>query len=63
MAKCDFCQTAIEIGTGKLYVKKDGKQFHFCSSKCEKNAIVLKRKSRFTKWTGEFQRIKQGGKS
>ncbi len=63
MVRCDFCLEAIEAGTGKLFVKKDGKTMRFCSSKCEKNALKLKRKPRFTKWTGEYQKVKKGGKS
>lgn len=49
--KCTFCGEEIESGTGLMYVKKDGKIFHFCSSKCEKNQIGLGRKSRKVKWT------------
>lgn len=63
MAKCDFCFRVIEAGTGKMYVKKDGEILHFCSSKCEKNLLKLKRKPRFTKWTDEYQKIKKRGKS
>lgn len=62
MAKCDFCSGVIEAGTGTLYIKKDGKAFYFCSSKCEKCFLKLRRKPRSTKWTGEYQRIKKGGK-
>jgi large subunit ribosomal protein L24e len=35
--KCSFCGTLIELGTGKMLVKKDGSIFYFCSHKCEKN--------------------------
>jgi len=45
MARCDFCKQQIPRGTGKIYVKKDGKKFDFCSSKCEKNMIQLGRKN------------------
>jgi len=48
MAKCSFCKEDIEKGTGKIYVKKDGKILNFCSSKCEKNMLKLKRKD--VKW-------------
>jgi large subunit ribosomal protein L24e len=60
--KCSFCSTEIEKGTGKIYVKKDGKMFYFCSSKCEKNLLKLKRKPRTTTWTGEFHDTKKGVK-
>jgi large subunit ribosomal protein L24e len=57
--KCTFCESEIPAGTGKMYVKKDGKVFWFCSSKCEKNMIVLGRKARNIKWTGESRAKKQ----
>jgi len=50
MAKCSFCSRDIEKGTGKIFVKKDGKPIHFCTTKCEKNALKLKRKPRDLKW-------------
>lgn len=63
MAKCDFCKISILVGTGKKYVKKDGKILDFCSHKCEKNLLKLGRKSRTTKWTGEYHKLKQGKKA
>lgn len=38
-------------GTGKMFVKNDGTIFYFCSSKCEKNMLKLKRIPRKVKWT------------
>ena len=52
MAHCNFCDKEIEKGTGKMYVKKDGKILWFCSNKCEKNMIKLGRIPRRIKWTG-----------
>jgi len=43
--KCSFCHQTIRLGTGLLYAKNDGKLFYFCSGKCQKNMINLKRKS------------------
>lgn len=51
--KCSFCDENIQVGTGKMYVKKDGTKSYFCSSKCKKNALVLKRKKRKVKWIGK----------
>jgi large subunit ribosomal protein L24e len=53
MAKCIFCGKEIEKGTGLIFVKKDGKQLKFCSTKCEKNMLKLGRKARNLKWTEE----------
>jgi len=61
--KCSFCHENIERGTGKIFVKTDGKILYFCSSKCEKNMIKLKRKPRTTRWTVEYHRIKEGKKA
>lgn len=51
MPNCSFCGTDIEKGTGKMFVFKSGKLAHFCSNKCEKNMLKLKRKPRDFKWT------------
>ncbi|MCF7871752.1 50S ribosomal protein L24e [Candidatus Woesearchaeota archaeon] len=62
MAKCEFCGKQITAGTGKLYVKKDGKTMYYCSTKCEKNQIKLGRKPRTTHWTTEYHAVKKGTK-
>ncbi|MFA5141785.1 MAG: 50S ribosomal protein L24e [Candidatus Woesearchaeota archaeon] len=51
MTKCTFCGTDINPGTGLMYVKVDGKIMYFCSRKCEKNMIKLKRKPNTTNWS------------
>ncbi|MBE0521102.1 MAG: 50S ribosomal protein L24e [Candidatus Methanoperedenaceae archaeon] len=48
--KCSFCGDGIEPGTGKLYAKKDGTIFYFCSSKCQGNQ-KLGRVARKVSWT------------
>ncbi|MCD6411879.1 MAG: 50S ribosomal protein L24e [Thermoplasmata archaeon] len=48
---CSFCGNEIEPGTGKLYIRKDGTIYHFCSSKCQKNMLKLKRIPRKVRWT------------
>ncbi len=50
MAKCSFCNSAIEAGTGKVVIEKNGSMLWFCSSKCEKNMVKLGRDSRDVKW-------------
>ena len=56
MAKCSYCGKQIEKGTGKIFVKKDGKILNFHNSKCEKNMLKLKRKARNFKWTTFFEK-------
>ncbi|MCI4438644.1 MAG: 50S ribosomal protein L24e [Thermoproteota archaeon] len=48
--KCSFCGKQIEPGTGLLFVRNDGALLWFCSSKCKKNALELKRNPRKVKW-------------
>ena len=59
MAKCTFCQKSIEPGKGTIFVKTDGKIIFFCSSKCEKNLLKLKRTARKQKWTKTYQKEKK----
>lgn len=63
MALCSFCGNTIRKGTGKMYVKTDGRILYFCSMKCEKNLLKLGRKPRTTKWTEEYQSVKKGAKA
>ncbi len=55
---CTFCGSEIEPGTGRMYVKKDGVVYNFCTSKCFKNMVVLRRVPRRTTWTRYFEREK-----
>jgi len=59
MSNCSFCGKSIEKGTGKMFVFKTGKLNYFCSSKCEKNLLVLKRKPHSVRWTKEFERVRK----
>ena len=61
--ECSFCSTEITKGTGKIFVKTDGKVLYFCSSKCEKNFLKLKRKPRTTTWTREYMKVKKEEKT
>ena len=56
---CSFCGKEIEPGTGRMYVKKDGSVLYFCSSKCYKNMMELKRVPRRVTWTAEYQKEKK----
>jgi large subunit ribosomal protein L24e len=56
MVICSFCGNEMPRGTGKMYVKKDGKIFYFCSMKCEKNMNKLGRKPLRTKWTKFYKK-------
>lgn len=49
--KCSFCGTTLSAGTGKMFVKTDGKILYFCSRTCEKHMVKFDRKPRETRWT------------
>ena len=53
---CTFCGNEIEPGTGKMFIKKDGTIFNFCSMKCQKNLLKLGRVPRRVRWTKNFKR-------
>jgi len=55
---CSFCGESIEPGTGRLFVRRDGVTYSFCSNKCFKNMMVLKRVPRDTRWTAQYRRDK-----
>jgi len=55
---CTFCGGEIEPGTGRMYIKKDGVVYNFCSSKCFKNLVELRRVPRRTTWTRHYEREK-----
>ena len=56
---CTFCGVEIEPGTGRMYVRKDGVTYNFCSSKCFKNLVELGRVPRRVTWTRYYEREKR----
>lgn len=56
MAVCTFCRKDIDQGLGTMLIKNDGTVLHFCSRKCEKNALVLRRNARKLKWTKRYEK-------
>jgi len=63
MAKCSFCGNTVAQGTGKFYVKDDGKILKFDTNKCEKMMIKFNKKPHLTKWTATYyQKTKKKSK-
>ncbi len=58
MAECSFCGEPIPRGTGVMFVRTDAKVFWFCSRKCEKNLLKLRRKPVAWRWTAEARAAK-----
>ena len=51
---CSFCDRRLKLGSGTVLVKNDGSILYFCSHKCRKNMLKLKRDSRKFKWTKKY---------
>ena len=58
--KCSFCGRDIEPGTGMMFVRNDGTVLWFCSSKCRKSALKLRRDSRKLPWTAYYGKEEKG---
>ncbi|MCZ6647696.1 MAG: 50S ribosomal protein L24e [Nitrososphaerales archaeon] len=48
---CSFCGGSVNLGEGTLLVRNDGSINWYCSSKCRKSSVFLKRDPRRFKWT------------
>ncbi|MCE4617308.1 MAG: 50S ribosomal protein L24 [Desulfurococcales archaeon] len=55
---CAFCGKRVEPGTGIMYVTRRGSIYWFCSSKCMKNYLELRRNPRKLKWTKSYTRMR-----
>ncbi len=58
--QCSFCGHEIPPGTGFMFVRNDGRVLWFCSSKCRKNYLKLKRDPRKLKWTKFYGKQERG---
>jgi large subunit ribosomal protein L24e len=54
LRNCSFCGRHITTGHGIMLIRNDGQIQWTCSSKCKKNARVLKRDPRKLKWTARY---------
>ena len=59
LKKCNFCGKEVPLGVGTMFVKKDGSINWYCSSKCRKNSLKLKRDPRKLKWTTRYKKGKE----
>lgn len=63
MTKCTFCGQEKHASMGIHYIKNDGTVNYFCSSKCRKNALKLKRDKRKLKWAEAFHVAREKARS
>lgn len=54
MTKCVFCGREASFHEGVHLITNDGNIKYFCSSKCRKNSLKLKRDNRKVRWTEAF---------
>jgi len=54
--KCSYCGKEIEPGTGMLFVQRAGSVLYFCSNKCKKSQLDMKRDPKKLKWTERYER-------
>ncbi len=57
--KCSFCGKEIAPGRARIVVKDDGNFLTFCSSKCERNMLGVKRSPQKVKWTENYHEEKK----
>jgi len=57
---CSFCGHEFLPGTGIMYVRNDGTIVWFCSSKCRKSSVKLRRDARKVRWTKYFGKEEKG---
>ena len=55
MTKCVFCGREEYDFMGVHLIKNDGVVDYYCSEKCRKNALKLKRDKRKLKWTEAYR--------
>jgi Ribosomal protein L24E len=54
--KCSFCGREILPGHGMMFVRNDGTILWFCSGKCRKSMLKLKRDPKKLKWTAFYMK-------
>jgi len=50
MPRCSFCKKNYEFPRGLSLILNDGNILYFCSSKCKKNQLKLKRDNKKVNW-------------
>ncbi len=54
--KCSFCGKEYNQGYGMIYVQRSGSVLNFCSNKCKKSQLKLKRDPKKLKWSAKYER-------
>ena len=56
--KCSICKSNLLKGSGKMFVRNDGRIFYFCSSKCQRN-WKMGREGKKLKWVVSEKKAKK----
>ncbi len=59
MVKCVFCGKEEDKHKGTHVIGNDGNIKYFCSSKCRRSALNLKRDRRKFRWTEAFHEMRE----
>ena len=59
MPRCSFCKQNYEFPRGLTLILNDGNIKYFCSSKCRKNDLKLKRDSKNVNWVRKAEEAKE----
>jgi large subunit ribosomal protein L24e len=63
MTKCVFCGKDESPHKGLHLIRNSGAVDYFCSSKCRKNSLKLKRDKRKVRWTEAFHVTREKAKA
>ncbi len=55
MPRCSFCKQTYEFPRGLTLILNDGNIMYFCSSKCKKNALELRRDNKRVRWISKAE--------
>lgn len=56
--RCSVCKSNVLKGSGKMFVRNDGRIFYFCSSKCQRN-WNMGREGKKLKWVVSEKKVKK----
>lgn len=63
MTKCTFCGKDEKPYKGTHLITNKGETNYFCSSKCLRNSVKLRRDKRKVRWTEAFHIIREKARS
>jgi len=63
IAKCSFCGREQEDFKGTFLLKNDGSTNYYCSSKCHKSHLKLKRDRKRVSWTEAYRNVHKNAKN